>query len=126
MCERGPRRREEHGRHQLTRCDLADDPLAQFGLWIAEAIQAGLRVAQLATWASPQSRPLASLDELVRLHADARRYPGEVPRPPHRGGFRLVPDRIEFWQGGPQRLHDRVSFVRSGPGEFWGVRRLAP
>jgi pyridoxamine 5'-phosphate oxidase len=56
--------------------------------------------------------------------ADAR-YPGEeVPRPPHWGGYMLVPDTVEFWQGRPHRLHDRLRYAREGGG--WRVERLAP
>jgi pyridoxamine 5'-phosphate oxidase len=82
--------------------------------------------SRLAAWASPQSRPLADRDELERLYADAvARFPGEdVPRPPHWGGLRLVPDAYEFWQHADNRLHDRVRYERDAAG--WGRARLAP
>ena len=82
--------------------------------------------SRLAAWASPQSRPLADRDELERLYAEAAaRFPGEeVPRPPHWGGFRLVPDAYEFWQHAANRLHDRIRYERAADG--WKRERLAP
>lgn len=83
------------------------------------------RESQLAAWASPQSEPLASRDELLARYAEAeRRLPGPVPRPPFWGGYRLVPARIEFWRDQERRLHDRVLFVKDGGG--WSRRVLAP
>lgn len=82
--------------------------------------------SRLAAWASPQSRPLPDRAELERLYADAaERYPGDdVPRPPHWGGFRVVPDAYEFWQHQENRLHDRVRYERDGTA--WTRMRLAP
>ena len=82
--------------------------------------------SRLAAWASPQSRPLADRAELERLYAEAAaRYPGEdVPRPPHWGGFRLVPDAYELWQHADNRLHDRVRYERDR--DRWNRVRLAP
>ena len=82
--------------------------------------------SRLAAWASPQSRPLADRDELERLYSEAvARFPGEaVPRPPHWGGFRLVPDAYEFWQHAANRLHDRIRYERAG--NSWTRERLAP
>lgn len=78
-------------------------------------------------WASDQSRPLASRaileDRLTQIEA---RFPHDdsIPRPPHWSGFRIVPDEIEFWQDGENRLHDRFRFTRQADG--WSVRRLYP
>jgi pyridoxamine 5'-phosphate oxidase len=82
--------------------------------------------SRLAAWASPQSRPLGSRDELERLYAEAvtRFRTDEVPLPPNWGGFRLEPDSYEFWQHGDDRLHDRVRYERVDGG--WALVRLAP
>lgn len=86
------------------------------------------RESRLNAWASDQSRPIESRSALEarRAEIDAT-YPEGVdpPRPPHWGGYRVVPDRIEFWQGHPYRLHDRVVYTADGEGG-WGVRRLMP
>ncbi|GAA3488858.1 pyridoxamine 5'-phosphate oxidase [Streptomyces cremeus] len=84
--------------------------------------------SQLGAWASDQSRPIASREELTTAYdALAARYPeGEkVPVPPHWGGFRVAPETVEFWQGHQNRLHDRLRYVSTGPGA-WSVERLNP
>ena len=81
------------------------------------------RGSQLGAIASPQSEPIASREVLERLVAAAD--DGGVPaRPDHWGGYRVVPDLIELWQGQPSRLHDRVRYRRTG--ESWTRDRLAP
>lgn len=82
--------------------------------------------SRLGAWASSQSEIVLDRDSLDRQHAElaARYSDGNVPRPPHWGGYRLVPDALEFWQGRPNRLHDRIRFRRSGGG--WVRERLAP
>ena len=84
------------------------------------------RGSQLGAWASRQSQPLASRETLEEEYrAIERRYEGQtVPRPPNWGGFRLIPSRIEFWFGRPDRLHDRLVYVRKGDG--WTIERLYP
>ena len=85
------------------------------------------RESQLGAWASDQSRDLDSRAMLEdRLRAAQQRFAGgDVPRPPHWSGFRIVPEAIEFWQEGPSRLHDRFAYERDATGE-WTRRRLYP
>lgn len=84
------------------------------------------RLARLGAWASDQSRPLDSRATLVaRVAALEARYAlGDIPRPPHWGGYRVRPVRFEFWRDMPFRLHDRTSFTRDGDG--WGLEKLYP
>ena len=84
------------------------------------------RDSQIGAWASPQSNPIADRDELMRRVAEttARFEGGPVPRPEHWGGFRLQPIEFEFWQGRPNRLHDRFRYRRSAGS--WVIERLAP
>lgn len=81
--------------------------------------------ARLSAWASAQSQPVPSRRDLEARVAQAReRYGDAPPRPPHWGGFRLVPRAIEFWQGRADRLHDRLLYRRQPQG--WTLERLAP
>jgi len=83
------------------------------------------RGSQIGAHASRQSSVIGSRDELDDACAAAsERYPGEVARPPHWGGLRVVPETVEFWAGRPNRLHDRLRFRRDG--SEWIVERLAP
>jgi len=85
------------------------------------------RESQLAAHASQQSSVVANRDELERRLAEAEdEYRGkQVPRPPRWGGFLIVPDLIEFWQGRPHRLHDRLRYRRDATGR-WTIERLSP
>jgi len=84
------------------------------------------RGSQLSAWASPQSEPLPDRGTIEqRMSELARRYPDQVPRPAHWGGYRLTPEVIEFWQGREDRLHDRILYRRTRGGR-WKIKRLAP
>jgi pyridoxamine 5'-phosphate oxidase len=86
------------------------------------------RAAQLGAWASPQSHPVASRDYLSERYAfesDRLAATDPVPRPPHWGGYLIRPHRIEFWQGRPGRMHDRIRFDRIDE-DSWAAERLAP
>jgi pyridoxamine 5'-phosphate oxidase len=85
------------------------------------------RGAQIGAWASRQSRPLDSRATLQAAVADyEKKYPGTVPRPPHWGGYRVIPLQIEFWMDQPFRLHDRLVFSRANPDDAWSKERLYP
>jgi pyridoxamine 5'-phosphate oxidase len=100
-----------------------------------EYFQSRPRGSQLGAWASAQSEVLPTRETLEEQYREVERRFGDVeviPRPPFWGGYRLVPDRIEFWYGRPDRLHDRVLYTRdrdpatgSGPGA-WRIERLYP
>ncbi|MBL7713623.1 MAG: pyridoxamine 5'-phosphate oxidase [Chitinophagaceae bacterium] len=85
------------------------------------------RGSRLGAWASPQSSVIAERSVLEQNEKElAARYEGkEIPRPEHWGGYRLHPLRIEFWQGRPSRLHDRICFEKDDSGN-WSKFRLAP
>ena len=85
------------------------------------------RESQLSTWASCQSEVVGGREELETAFFDcAEKFDGgDVPIPPDWGGFLVVPERMEFWQGRPGRLHDRFAYEPDGEGG-WGILRLAP
>ena len=82
--------------------------------------------SRIGAWASPQSEVIQSREVLEATWAEQQNRLGDNPaRPPNWGGYRLVPDRWEFWQGRPSRLHDRLSFESTADGQ-WALKRLAP
>ena len=84
------------------------------------------RASQLGAWASSQSQPVADRDALINQYQSVEQRFGNdlIPRPPHWGGYRLIPEQIEFWQGGEHRLHDRFRYESTGSG--WSIQRLQP
>jgi len=92
-----------------------------------EYFQSRPRSSQVGAWASPQSAVIGSRAELeAREHEVESQFADQnpLPRPPHWGGYVLHPTRLEFWQGRPSRLHDRLVYERAGEG--WKISRLAP
>ncbi|UOQ68493.1 pyridoxamine 5'-phosphate oxidase [Hymenobacter volaticus] len=92
-----------------------------------EYFQSRPRGSQIGAWASPQSQVISSREELEeREKSIAADFDGQelLPRPPHWGGYLLRPHRIEFWQGRPSRLHDRIVYELEG--DTWRLSRLAP
>ena len=83
--------------------------------------------SQLGAWASHQSQAIESREVLERRFQQLKEeYQNkEIPRPPHWGGFRVIPTEIEFWQGRPSRLHDRLLYRRGDDGS-WRIQRLSP
>lgn len=82
--------------------------------------------SRIGAWASPQSRVIESRDLLdQQIIAIENRFDGqEIPRPAHWGGYRVIPAQVEFWQGRPSRLHDRILYTREA--DNWIISRLAP
>ncbi|MBO9417969.1 MAG: pyridoxamine 5'-phosphate oxidase [Labrenzia sp.] len=93
-----------------------------------EYYQSRPRGSRIGAWASRQSRPLESRFALEKEVAKytAKFGIGDIPRPEHWSGLRLIPSEIEFWADRPFRLHDRVKFTRSSPSEPWNKERLYP
>lgn len=86
------------------------------------------RGSQLGAWASPQSAVITDRSELDDRWAEleSKFDDSVVPRPPHWGGFRVVPIAVEFWQGRPNRMHDRLRYSEITTGDGWTIDRLAP
>jgi pyridoxamine 5'-phosphate oxidase len=87
-----------------------------------------VRVSQLGAWASDQSAPLRTREELENRYLELeRKYDGkEVPRPPHWSGYRVAPLAVEFWRNRPGRLHERELYTRASAGAPWSITLLNP
>ena len=85
-------------------------------------------LSQIGAWASPQSQVIANRDVLDKsFGAYTDRFSGsEIPLPPYWGGYRVAPATVEFWQGRPSRLHDRLLYTRNEAANAWSIHRLAP
>jgi len=128
--------------------DLAENPIAALAFWWGE-LERQVRVvgsvsmvapaesdsyfrsrplgSRVSAWASQQSRVVADRPTLEgQWERAARQHPGEdIPRPPYWGGYRIAPAEYEFWQGRPNRLHDRLRYRKSAAGD-WTIERLSP
>jgi pyridoxamine 5'-phosphate oxidase len=83
--------------------------------------------SRIGAWVSAQSQLIESRAVLeIREREMAEKYGEHPPRPPHWGGYRVVPDEIEFWQGRPSRLHDRIVYARASAADAWAIGRLSP
>lgn len=81
--------------------------------------------SKLGAWASEQSSSIPNRKHLEdRLEHFRQKFGNEIPRPPHWGGYLVIPERMEFWQGRPARLHDRIVYIKEG--DSWKTERLAP
>lgn len=83
--------------------------------------------SRIGAWASPQSKVVENKEWLEKTfkHYSEKFRQGTIPKPPHWGGYRLQPLKIEFWQGRPSRMHDRIQYTETAPGN-WKIERLAP
>lgn len=81
--------------------------------------------SRIGAWASPQSQVISGRTQLITKAAEyALKFALNPPRPPHWGGFRVKPEALEFWQGRPSRLHDRIQYLKNN--DAWTIQRLAP
>ncbi|HEV7381840.1 MAG TPA: pyridoxal 5'-phosphate synthase, partial [Dyadobacter sp.] len=85
------------------------------------------RGSQIGAWVSHQSKAIAGREVLQTINDELEaKFTGQdVPRPDHWGGYRLIPNYIEFWQGRPSRLHDRLAYIKNDDGN-WKIERLSP
>ena len=113
----------EHERQVCVAGKVSQLPVAESDAYFASRP----RGSRIAAWASEQSAVVADRTTLeTQWQKYERQFPGaEVPRPPQWGGYVLIPERVEFWQGRPNRLHDRFRYTRQ-PDSSWRIERLSP
>lgn len=116
-----------HPLERQVRVDGVAEPLSREA--VADYFAVRPRGSQLGAWASHQSRPVADRDELAAAYDEVERRfadvpDGELPVPEEWGGYVVRPEAVEFWQGRPGRMHDRLVYTRSG--DAWTTQRLAP
>jgi pyridoxamine 5'-phosphate oxidase len=115
--------------HQLERQVRIEGVIEKVEDTIADAYYASRPISsQIGAWASPQSKVISSRKVLELNEAEiTQKYLGtHLPRPPHWGGYRVIPNLIEFWQGRPSRLHDRLCYRKNASVDHWNIERLAP
>ncbi|MDN4159882.1 pyridoxamine 5'-phosphate oxidase [Nocardioides abyssi] len=116
-----------HPLERQVRVDGVAEPLSREA--VADYFAVRPRGSQLGAWASRQSRPVAGRDELAAAYDEVERRfadvpDGELPVPGEWGGYLVRPEAVEFWQGRPGRMHDRLVYTRTG--DAWTTQRLAP
>ncbi len=115
--------------HELERQVRIEGVIEKVEDTVADAYYASRpKSSQIGAWASPQSQVISSRKVLeVNEAGITQKYLGtHLPRPPHWGGYRVIPNLIEFWQGRPSRLHDRLCYRKNTSANHWNVERLAP
>jgi pyridoxamine 5'-phosphate oxidase len=115
--------------HELERQVRIEGVIEKVEDKIADAYYASRPISsQIGAWASPQSKVISSRKVLELNEAEiTQKYLGtHLPRPPHWGGYRVIPNLIEFWQGRPSRLHDRLCYRKNASVDHWNIERLAP
>jgi pyridoxamine 5'-phosphate oxidase len=115
--------------HELERQVRIEGVIEKVEDKIADAYYASRPISsQIGAWSSPQSKVISSRKVLELNEAEiTQKYLGtHLPRPPHWGGYRVIPNLIEFWQGRPSRLHDRLCYRKNASVDHWNIERLAP
>ncbi len=117
--------RAEFRENGLNRSELDNDPFKQFSLWFSQAIKSGIVEPSAMSLATADGKEIGIRTLISQFESMKNKFSkGEVPLPDFWGGYRVIPDSIEFWQGRESRLHDRFIYQRSDNG--WNISRLSP